>query len=179
MSCLKHVSYFDECIDCMKHDCYESYFDKLSYMYPDHAEGKPGDFLEGTLVALKPVNVYSAPDSGRILRSVKANQPVGKIVSYVVRNGVVWWQLYEGGFVAHGTGLFDAKMLDTSIAVEKQKEAAIVKKATDEHIAKNTNPLYNAGKTIDDLIPDFSTIKWVLIGLLVLVVVTMIYKMLK
>lgn len=163
-----------DCLECMKANTYESYFDRLSYMMPDNVEGQPSEFLDGTLVALKPMIIYSRPD-GNNIRSVKANQTVGKIYSYVVKDGVVWWQLYDNqGFVKHGSGLFDAQMLQSSIAAVKSASDAKVKAAADKRINANRE------KLISDLTPDFlGDLKWYLIGIVVIVVLIMIYKITK
>lgn len=169
-----------DCLECIKTNTFTGHFAKHLYMYPDHAESYPGEYLDGELVALVPVNVYSRPD-GSLLRTVKKGGTVGKILSYVVKDGVVWWQLYgpdgKGAeFVKHGTGVFDKDILMKSLAAEKAKEEEIVKKAAEKRMAENTNPLYRAGKDLESIIPDFGAIKWVLYGIAAVIALLLILR---
>lgn len=71
-------------------------------------------YMEATLQALVDgIKVYSSP-GGKLLRTVNKNSIVGKIMSYVVSGDDVWWELYEGGFVKHGKGLFNPTLAKSS-----------------------------------------------------------------
>jgi hypothetical protein len=68
-------------------------------------------YLDATLRAVQPVDVLNHP-GGTIIRTVEPGSIVGKIFSWVQRNGTLWWQL-EGSqseFVEHAPGRFDAQM---------------------------------------------------------------------
>ena len=68
---------------------------------------KVSDFLDATLVAKKPVIVYTSP-RGEYLRQAQTGSIVGEIYSWVELGNDIYWQLKEGGFVKHSIGAFDA-----------------------------------------------------------------------
>lgn len=85
-------------------------------------ELKTADHYIGSwLVAKMPVKVYSSP-GGVLTKAYSFGQNVGQIRSYVLKNGVVWWELKDGGFVEHAKGKFDTKIAENSASgVEHQQ----------------------------------------------------------
>lgn len=88
----------------------------------DHADQiKGADYYLGSwLVAKKPVTIYSSPN-GNVIGTRSPGQNVGRIYSYVNRDGDLYWQLEgesgngTGGFVKHSPGAFDSSIaFDTS-----------------------------------------------------------------
>jgi hypothetical protein len=67
-------------------------------------------YFGATLIALKPVVKYNG--ALQPIRTFKAGQTVGVIYSYIVRNGAVYWMVYDNPFqtnpfyVLHTTGSF-------------------------------------------------------------------------
>lgn len=82
-------------------------------------------YINSTLRALRPVTVYRTP-GGPVLREVPKGSIVGEVFSYIERNGDVWWQLKEGGYAKHGTGVYDAQLAEYSGA---GKQAELLKAA--------------------------------------------------
>ncbi len=85
----------------------------------DHAEEiKKADYYIGSwLIAKKPVNIYSSP-GGTLIGAVTMGKNIGRIASFISRNGQLWWQLEagtsavpghsgNGGFVKHEIGAFE------------------------------------------------------------------------
>lgn len=71
-------------------------------------------YLDAQLRALKPGTVHSYAN-GPVTREYDTGSIVGEIFSWVTRDGEVWWQLKEGGFVKHEKGKFDPRIAqDTS-----------------------------------------------------------------
>lgn len=108
--------------------------------------GTADKFIGGDLYALLPISLMSSP-SGKYLRTVKTNNYIGTIQSYVVNNGVVWWELFDKtslstatiGFVMHEEGKFDKQKLENSlIALEakrkKEIDEAVEKRKEDNNI---------------------------------------------
>lgn len=78
------------------------------------------DYIGASLNAKKAVKLYTSPD-GTITGERLAGEYVGTIYSYVVRNGVLWWQLTNGLFVKHAENTFDVSMTG-SIKEQRDKE---------------------------------------------------------
>lgn len=66
-------------------------------------------FINATLRALKPGKIFKSP-GGALFKEFQDQQIVGEVFSYVERKDGVWWQLKEGGFVKHETGLFNPSL---------------------------------------------------------------------
>ena len=176
-----------ECIDCMKAESYSRFLNRPG-MIADHLEentnhldGLAGDFIGGQLIALKPIVIYAAPPVVPMLtgnypvRTVKTGNVVGTIISYVKRGDNVWWQVQDG-FVLHEKGNFDdiamKLSLDANEAKKQKKIDAVVKERKDA----NTNPLYNAGESFLSL---GSSLKWVIISVVALIVTSLVIKLVK
>jgi hypothetical protein len=71
------------------------------------------NLMDKDLFSTRQVSVYSSPE-GAFQYNVAAGARVGKIYSYIVRNGNFWWQLYENNyyaFVKHEPGAFSVPAL--------------------------------------------------------------------
>lgn len=146
----------------------------------DSLSGTADKFIGGTLLSNSfNVNVYSSP-TGKLLRTVPANQIIGVIASYIKdENGNVWWQLTDNGFVKHTEGRFNTEYLTQTLANEQAKTDAKIKVKVDERLKANAanNALYAFGKQPLETITDaLGSLKWYLIGLVVLVAAVMIFK---
>lgn len=84
----------------------------------DHADAvkDAGYYVNSELRAKKQMYITSAPN-GTKLRSVAPGEYVGKIYSYLNRDGKLYWQLAgksgngDGGFVENVPGAFDTQIL--------------------------------------------------------------------
>jgi len=100
------------------------------------AQGSADDFIGGELWALNlPVSVYSGADTTKFVYSIPKNSFVGKIYSYVVKDGKVWWQIDNKNlnrFVKHEEGVFDSVKLIASLeALKKKREEEIEEKVNE------------------------------------------------
>jgi len=104
----------------------------------DYAEitTKPADYyLDSTLVAKVPVTIYKSPSlTAPVVNKYAKGTNVGKIQSWVVRDGNVWWDIdyfsgVHAGWVKHDPSLFDAAIAEQTASGAAQ--AAEVKKLTD------------------------------------------------
>lgn len=162
-----------ECLECQKAAHYAKYY-ATDNLEGDNLEGKPDDFLGAKLVALKDVPVYTSPN-GTLIKVVKTGDNVGVIYSYVIRDGIVWWQVdgSNTGFVKHEKGSFDDIAITNSLRENKAKKEAAIKEAADKRIAENENPLYN-------FLPDLGGyVKWIFIGLAVIVATVIFLRLTK
>lgn len=137
----------DKYCDCF--DCQPDYIQELQakLMKPllvspsgrmDYADviTKPADYyLDSTLVAKVPVIIRKSPsDTAPIVNKYAKGTNVGKIQSWVVRNGQVWWDIdyfsgIHAGWVKHDPALFDATIAEQTASGAVQN--AEVKKLTD------------------------------------------------
>lgn len=116
-------------------------------------EPKTADYyIDATLEALVPVTVYSSP-GGTVLRKVEPGSIVGEIYSWVQRDGDLWWQIKEGGFVKHGKGVFNMKRAELT---SRGKQEEILKAAREGSSA--LPPLPPAGAIVKALVPAAITI---------------------
>jgi hypothetical protein len=70
------------------------------------------DILDKTLYAKKPVNVYSAPNNLLTpLYVVSPGNIVGVVYSWVKKNDIVYWHLYDNTFVTHDSDKFSLEKL--------------------------------------------------------------------
>jgi hypothetical protein len=67
---------------------------------------KASDVIGNWLKAKKQVPVLDRPN-GNILRIAKPGEYLGEVYSYVVRDGILFWQFKNNIFVKHGEGLFE------------------------------------------------------------------------
>lgn len=122
-------------------------------------------YLNATLKAkVDGIKVYSGANSGSVIRTCSKGSIVGEIFSYVMVGSDVWWDLKEGGFVKHGTGLFDATLAQTT------------SEGYDDQTVKNAQsafPDFFGG------IPSFASLEKGGMVLLGLVVLFMLYKIFK
>lgn len=175
--CFKHTNNYDaDCLDCIKQKAYEPYLSRY-----DNADTlSVNDIIDGNLYALKPISVFNKPD-GTVLKTVPKGAFVGKVYSYVQKDGSVWWQLNDlKSFVKHTPDSFDLSKLKQSVeAVKVAKQVEIMKKVEDR-LASNTNPLYTTGKSLekglDSILPDFKSITTILYVVLGIIVISMVYK---
>jgi hypothetical protein len=70
------------------------------------------DILDKTLYAKKPVNVYSAPNNLLTpLYVVSSGNIVGVVYSWVKKDDIVYWHLYDNTFVTHDSNKFSLEKL--------------------------------------------------------------------
>jgi hypothetical protein len=70
------------------------------------------DILDKTLYAKKSVNVYSAPNNLLTpLYVVNPGNIVGVVYSWVKKNDIVYWHLYDNTFVTHDSEKFSLEKL--------------------------------------------------------------------
>lgn len=136
-------------------------------------------YLDSTLVARKPVKLMKSPDANSaVIMEFNKGGNVGKIYSWVVKNGQVWWEVdwFSGkhaGWVKHDPALFDADIAQqtSSGQVQEIKQAAhnTAVKEMNESNPINAVASIGTGATkaisgIGDLIGDLGgNIKWVLL----------------
>lgn len=112
-------------------------------------------YLDSTLVAKKPVTLYQSPsDTATVLKKFNKGDQVGKIQSWVVRDGQVWWDVnwFSGkhaGWVKHVDGLFD-----DDIAEQTSSGAEHETTVTEQEETAKDNDL---GTTITDTVTDVVT----------------------
>lgn len=136
-------------------------------------------FLDATLVARKPVTLYQSPsDTAPVLKKFTKGENVGKIQSWVVRDGQVWWDVnwFSGkhaGWVKHVPGLFTEEIIEQTASgkthedtVAKQNELTkdddLLTKVTEatsktltgvsDAVAGTGNLLSNIGKNLNTII---------------------------
>jgi hypothetical protein len=181
MFCLKHVSqYEDDCLECIKDNAYEPFLTRYAFNSFDE-KSYVGKFVRSDKV----VPIYKEP-GGAAVRFAQPKSYIGKVKGFNTKK--TWLQLGEG---AGNNWIFfnDGKDLTFETPDPNAKELTLKDKVDiAANVVSNTQGalagalVKGAGNTavaVEDILPDFSTIKWVLIGLLVIVVITMIYKMLK
>lgn len=74
----------------------------------DAISGDAGDFIDSWLTAITAVSVYDAP-GGSVKAIFQPGEIIGKIGSFVVKNGYVWWLIDDPtgkhyGYVRHVPG---------------------------------------------------------------------------
>lgn len=100
------------------------YVEPSGRMPIDHIEEtKTADhFIGSWLIAKDNVNTYTSPAGGVLDKTFKPGQIVGRIYSYVLKDGNVWWHLDNGGFVQHAPGRFDTKVALDSASGKTHEE---------------------------------------------------------
>jgi len=100
------------------------------------AQGSADDFIGGDLWSLNlPISVYSGADTTRFVYSIPKNSFVGKIYSYVVKDGKVWWQIDNKNlnrYVKHEEGVFDSAKLIASLEAARKKREEEIQEKIDE-----------------------------------------------
>lgn len=111
---------------------------------------KPASYYYGsTLVARKPVTVYSAAgEGGKVVKQYPKGAQIGKIYSHVLRDGFVWWSVdwFSGkhqGFVLHDPALFDSEVAEVTSQGKKDADYQAKMKAMEE--ANLANKVLKAG----------------------------------
>lgn len=135
---------------------------------------KASYYVDSTLVARKPVTVYSYPSTNApIVKQYAKGSNIGIIYSYVLRDGVLWWQIdwfskKPQGWVKHDAGLFDKKILeDTSSGqrIETELEDRNKAIANEDKIGKGLSDLTKGiGETISFA---GGSLKWILIAVII------------
>lgn len=174
--------------------------DNTGHFALDHADAlKTADYYIGSwLRALQPISVYStAGGGGRLIKTFKKGDLVGRIFSYIVRNGKVYWELEDlnngpgGGFVEHAPGKFDlSEATETSSGKEIEKKVEEFAKtaakldamnpigklteATTGIIAGVSDVVSGAGKTLSSI---GSNLKWYIAAILVIVIIVGFIKL--
>lgn len=134
--------------------------------------GTADKFIGGELYSLIPISIMSAPN-GSYLRTIKTNEYVGTIFSFVLNNGNVWWQLddkqgYHIGYVQHETGKFDTQKLENSLIEKERKRQEEIEKAVNER--KKNNSMFS-------FIEDFEGImKTILIAIILMTILNLVKK---
>jgi hypothetical protein len=105
--------------------------------------GTADKFIGGKLYAIVPISLMTAP-SGKYLRTIKVNDYVGTIHSWVLNNGIVWSKLDNDfgehiGFVQHDKGKFDTQKLENSIAQLEAKRQREIQEAVDKRVNNNSS----------------------------------------
>lgn len=104
--------------------------------WKDSLTGTADEFEGGELWAKSPVSIYTRP-MGTFVKSIPAGGYVGKIFTYQLYNGNVWWMLEDGKYVAHETGKFDNTKLFASLweqyAAEQKKIDEKAQERIDNH----------------------------------------------
>ena len=83
--------------------------------------------LDKNLYAKGKVSAYDLPN-GKVIFTIDNGGLVGNVYSYVVRNGIVWWQFYKNNkpyYVKHDNNKLSLKELPAilkKIANEEQKQ---------------------------------------------------------
>ena len=174
-----------ECLECLKADSYERQIMKRNlalvadHLEDDHAEAGTADkYLGGKLVALKTVNVYSRP-GGSLIKTIKPGETVGVIASFINTSNGVWWNVTGKnytGFVLHGDGTsFSADALKQSLIENQRAKDAALNEAVEARKEANESLLYNVGASL----LDFDFLKQVIIGVVVVIVGAVLYRMFK
>lgn len=135
------------------------------------------DYIGGTLKALQPVQVLTGP-TGTVVKTVNAGGIVGKIYSWVVRDGVVFWQLESGQFVKHGQNIFDLPYLENSLKKAAEIKEAEIQKKVEQRQEANKSVLYQTGKDLQEGFSFISSnLKWLFVGALVIVFIVLFIKL--
>lgn len=89
----------------------------------DHADKKhDADYYIGSqLYALTNIPIYSSPN-GTLKTTRTKGTFVGTIYSWIRRDGYVWWQLTDGGFVKHAPGIFDVQIAGQTASGKAHEE---------------------------------------------------------
>lgn len=165
-----------KCMDCLESQSSQKYnpafYNQINYADQGYGENDndPGYYLGSTLKALKKVDLWSLPGAsigGKKVRTINPGETVGVVDTYVldkINPTQIWWRFKDGTYTPHFTGYFD-------------KELAAVTSSGAAHVAAATkaNEINLAGA-----LPDFSSLlpslKWVLIGVVVIVVGLVVLK---
>ena len=100
---------------------------------------------------------------------------IGIIYSYVEKPDGVWWQLDDNTFVKHEKGAFDDLVLQNSVNRLNAAKDDAVKAAAKKRTDANTNPLYNAGKGLEDIF-NLGNIKWIFAALLIPIILGLYFR---
>lgn len=139
-------------------------------------QGNAGDYINGILKAVEPVNVYSRP-GGTLLRTVNPGNVIGTIDGFVTDNGNVYWMLSDNGFVLHEGKKFDFPFLEKSILDHEAKKQAEIDKRVEDRKENNSSTLYQLGKSVNEMSEFFSSnYKLILASLAVIVILILIVK---
>lgn len=139
-------------------------------------------YLDSKLVARVPVKVYKAPtETSDVVISYKKGQNIGIIQSWVLVNGVLWWDVnwFSGkhqGWIKHEPALFDAKVAEDTASgkthaatVAKQVELMNRKEGIEKLAAGIGDAVGGVGNTLSFL---GNNLKWIIAAV---VVVTLLY----
>ncbi len=139
------------------------------------------EFLDSTLVAKNPVTMYKAPTKGSdIVMEFPKGANVGKIQSWVTRDGSVWWDVnwFSGkhaGWVKHDPGLFNAEIAEATAskvvhdqAVNKAIESANKKTAIESVVDGVSDAVSGAGESLGML---GNNLKWIIIAAVITVII--------
>lgn len=185
--------YHNKGCDC--YECQDNYVQELQAkyfkpMFVDHTGrmnfadvvSKPASYyIDSTLVAKVPVTIFKTPSvTSDVILKVPKGGNVGKIQSYVVRDGQVWWNInwFSGkhaGWVRHSPELFNtsiaeqtASELSHNESVKKSNEL-LTQKSTIEKVSEGVgNALSGTADAIGSI---GSNLKWILLAVVILVVV--------
>lgn len=95
-------------------------------------------YLDATLMAKRTIPVFSAASpKSKLIKTIVPGGYVGKILSWTTdKTGLLWWQLYDGGFVLMQPGYFNAKVANsTSSGKQIDDQKAADAKAESESIS--------------------------------------------
>ena len=146
---------------------------------------KASYYLDSTMYAKKPITVFTLPDeTSAIVKQYAKGSNVGKIYSYVLRDGVIWWELnwFSGkhqGWVKHNPALFDKQILEATSSGKKIEDKTAELKAMEEN-----NPLNKLGKGLGDAVGGIGeslsfvgdSMKYILIAVILAAIAYLVYK---
>lgn len=150
-------------------------------------------YLDSTLIARQPVTLYQSPSTtASVLKKFVKGENVGKIQSWIVRDGQVWWDInwFSGkhaGWIKHIPGLFSEEISEQTASgktheetVKEQQELTkdddLVTKITDaagNTITAASDAVSGAGSLISNIGKNLNTI--IIVILVIALIVGFIY----
>ena len=158
--------------------------DHADNMYGE-SDKSPSYYLDTVITALKPVKIWTLPGAskgGVVKKAISANQVVGTVSDFVKdKNGVdYWFILKEGGYTPFLDGYFDKVAVSDQVAIQEAAKKTKIDQAAQVRMQNNTSALYQAGKKLENAIPNFDDLfgelKWVLFGILAIVMLAVFLR---
>lgn len=150
----------------------------------DHAEATSKDanyYIGSKLVARVPVKVFRAPTpTSDVIATYNKGQNIGVIQSWVLVNGVLWWDVnwFSGrhqGWIKHEPALFNTKVAEATASgkqhaevVAKQIELMNRKEGIEKLASGIGDAVGGVGNTLSFL---GNNLKWIIAAVIVLVLI--------